>query len=76
MRSCYRFLASVVSILLMSSAGPVPSRADVIYEDFSSTAGRDPAHTTAWWDTVSGQLKLFPFQPSLVATYDTPGEAY
>jgi hypothetical protein len=44
-------------------------------EDFTTTQYKDSLITTAWWDTDAGELKLFPFVPALVGSYDTPGNA-
>ena len=44
-------------------------------EDFTTTQYKDVMNTTAWWDTVAGELKLFPFLPTLAGTCDTPGQA-
>jgi len=44
-------------------------------EDFTTTRYKDAAHTTAWWDTVAGELKLPPFVLTSVGAYDTPGYA-
>ena len=44
-------------------------------ENFTTTQYKDNLNTTAWWDTVSGELKLFPFVPTLAGNYDTPGTA-
>jgi hypothetical protein len=43
-------------------------------EGFTTTQYKDVLNTTAWWDTVAGELKLFPL-PKLAGTYDTPGYA-
>ena len=43
-------------------------------EDFTSTAFRDAAATTAHWDTSGGAVSLL--GPSLVGSYDTAGHAY
>jgi hypothetical protein len=45
-------------------------------EDFSRTRYKDALHTTALWDTVAAKLKLYPFVPTIVGTYNTPGTAY
>ncbi len=45
-------------------------------EDFSTTQYRDGELTTAWWDTVAGELKLFPVSITLQGVYDSPGSAY
>ncbi|UCG52213.1 MAG: Ig-like domain-containing protein [Candidatus Latescibacterota bacterium] len=44
-------------------------------EDFLSTLYKDGINTTAFWDTLSGELKLFPFVMTLAGSYDTPGMA-
>jgi hypothetical protein len=49
--------------------------AQSIVEEFTTTQYRDPLNTTAWWDTITGELKLHPFQPTLLGSYDTPGAA-
>ena len=44
-------------------------------EDFSTTQYQDTLNTTAWWDTVGGEIKLFPFELTLAGSYDTLGSA-
>jgi hypothetical protein len=44
-------------------------------EDFMTTQYMDALYTTAWWDTVSGELGFVPFTPTLAGSCDTPGEA-
>lgn len=44
-------------------------------EEFDNTAFKDAVNTTADWNTAAGKLKLFPFQPTLLGSYDTPGFA-
>jgi hypothetical protein len=44
-------------------------------EDFTSKAYCDTFNTTAVWDTVSGEIKLPPFEITLAGSYDTPGYA-
>ena len=56
--------------LSVGSAG-----ADPYVEDFTSTAYKDPVNTTADWNTAAGELKLPPFELSLLGAYDTPGLA-
>jgi len=43
-------------------------------EDFTTTTYKDEVNTTADWNTADGELKLFPFEPSLVGSYDTGSE--
>jgi len=45
-------------------------------EDFSTTQYKDTLNTTAWWDTVAGEIKLHPFELTLAGSYDTPGYAF
>ena len=44
-------------------------------EDFKTTTYNDALNTTANWDTVAGELKLFPFVPTLPGSCDTPDDA-
>jgi len=44
-------------------------------EDFTSKLYCDTPNTTAWWDTINGELKLPPFELTLAGSYDTPGYA-
>jgi hypothetical protein len=58
---------------------PLQLRADITYqhiEHFTTTQYRDPVHTTAWWDTLAGQIKLYPLALALTGAVDTPGSAY
>lgn len=53
----------------------VPALGGSLTEDFTTTNFMDPVHTTALWDTVSGELRLPPFELTSVGSCDTPGEA-
>lgn len=44
-------------------------------ETFATTAYRDAAATTAWWDTGTGRLTLGATEPVLLGAIDTPGTA-
>jgi len=44
-------------------------------EDFLTTAYRDADLTTAWWDTLSGEIKLFAGEIGLTGIWDTTGSA-
>jgi hypothetical protein len=44
-------------------------------ENFTTTTYKDAVHTTADWNTGAGKLQMFPFAPSVVGSYDTPGGA-
>jgi hypothetical protein len=45
-------------------------------ESFSTTQYMDPANTTAWWDTVRGELGLLTFDPVHVGNYGMSGGTY
>ncbi|MCP3985539.1 MAG: hypothetical protein GY723_14205, partial [bacterium] len=45
-------------------------------EDFTTTTYEDTLSTSADWNTTDGELKLFPFVPTLAGSYDTPGQAW
>jgi hypothetical protein len=65
-------IAAALSIAVLS----VPAAVQYNYtEDFSTTVYKDSYYTTALWDTVSGELKLPPFQLTYIEYYDTPGDA-
>ncbi|MCU0638774.1 MAG: hypothetical protein MUF59_02750 [Candidatus Krumholzibacteria bacterium] len=66
--------AAAISAILL--AAPAVSFAGYGYvEDFSTTLYRDQANTSAWWDTIAGEVKLFPFASSIIGAFDTPGNA-
>jgi len=66
--------AYLLYVLLATGAPAV--LAGTYVEDFGSLGYCDPARTVAWWDTVAGEIKLYPIEPSLVGTCQTPGAAY
>lgn len=48
----------------------------IYHEDFSTKEFCDQAHTEALWDTVAGELQLYPFEITLRGSINTPGTAY
>lgn len=74
MRSNYFYL--IVALLFLAVV-PLSSKATVnqYTDDFTTTQYKDGLQTTAWWDTVAGELKLHPFEITLVGSYDTPENA-
>ena len=64
-------LVALILIVPMSKAAP-----QTYIEDFTTTEYKDALHTTALWDTVSGELKLFSFELTRVGGHDTPGYAW
>jgi len=67
-------LLPVLLVVLFSTAADATVHRYM--EDFSTTQYKDTLNTTAWWDTVTGELKLWPFELTLAGSYDTPGSAY
>jgi hypothetical protein len=57
-------------------AGAVNGGNQIYIEDFTTTQYKDALNTTAWWDTAAGELKLFPFVPTLAGSCDTPDYAF
>ncbi len=64
------FSAVCLPLLFVIVSVPV-TYADEFIENFTSTQYRDVMFTSAWWDTVAGELKCQQFNPTLVATYAT-----
>ena len=52
--SAIAFLAIIISAL------PALAIGNSYIEDFTTTQYKDTLNTTAWWDTVAGELRLFP----------------
>ena len=67
-------LAAVTTFLAILLLSAIPGRAieRKYIEDFRTTQYKDVLNTTARWDTVAGELKLFPFVPTLLGTCNTP----
>ncbi len=59
----------VLSAVLSSSSG---AAVHSFSEDFSTKLYCDSLNTTAWWDTVAGEVKLYPFELTLEGSYNTP----
>jgi hypothetical protein len=76
MSKCARHIG-VHSILLIVALLSFQAKAEQYsyVESFSTMQHCDKTHTTAWWDTIAGEVKLQPFAPSLLGTCDTPGNA-
>ncbi len=71
----YRLSCALIALLL--TLVPPSAQAQQSYtEDFTTTTYKDAVNNTADWNTADGELKLFPFEPTLVGTYDTPYEAH
>ena len=71
----------IVLLALATGFGILPSRrtsAEIVtfQEDFSSWQFRDESLTTADWDTLGGQLRLFPVGLDSLGTATVPGTAY
>ncbi|MCP4229327.1 MAG: hypothetical protein GY771_04160, partial [bacterium] len=66
-------IMTIIQILLAMWATGSQAAAYSYTEDFSTTDARWGFLTTADWNTTDGELKLFPFAPSLVGSYNTSG---
>ncbi len=65
----------VVSVSLMSHL-PVLAQNHQYFEDFFATQHRDILATTAWWDTLAGEIRLYEFEGmTLISSNDTPDYA-
>ncbi len=62
-------------VLIVLVCAISPAAAGNYVEDFSTTVHKDSLNTTADWNTTTGELKLFPFVPTLTGSYDTPSAA-
>jgi len=71
-----RLAALACVCLLTLSAGVARAIIHQFAESFTATTYKDAVNTTADWNTAAGELKLFPFVPSLTGTYNTPGLVY
>jgi hypothetical protein len=71
---CSVFLGFAIALVLW--AGASNGVVNRYVEDFTTTQYKDTLNTTAWWDTVAGELKLPPFELTLTGSYDTPGYAH
>jgi hypothetical protein len=74
-RVCLVAAAIVLAILLFSAPSGLAIEHNFI-EDFWMSVLKDPVHTTAWWDTEAQELKLYPFVPTIMGTYNTSGNAW
>lgn len=61
--------------LLCLIASPSRSGVRSFTEDFSTFLFRDAVYTTADWDTAAGEIKLFPFTPSIIGNSSGWGDA-
>ncbi|MCK4681189.1 hypothetical protein KAT82_08675, partial [bacterium] len=73
MRSLVRSIP-LISILLFALLSAAPSEATVneYVEDFTTKLYCDTFNTTADWDTLAGEIKLFVFEITLIGSCDTP----
>jgi hypothetical protein len=65
----------ITLLVLLFCIAPFSAFAGTYTEDFTTTAFKDSLNTTADWNTVAGELGLFPFSPATVGSVDTPGNA-
>jgi hypothetical protein len=75
---CHRcsFPIVALSVFIFAFSPPLAQAiTNSYFENFSTTTYKDAVHTTADWNTAAGKLQLFPFVPTLLGSYDTPGLA-
>lgn len=68
-------LAALALSLVLQPGSSAWGASQHYLENFTTSLHKDAATTTAWWDTVSASVGLFPFEPEIVGTCDTPGIA-
>lgn len=68
-------LGRLIPALLLALSS-TPSNAGSFTESFTTTALRDPAQTTAHWDTAAGKLRLHSYTPTFRGSHDTPYLAF
>lgn len=64
----------ITFLFLLLSVGHSQAATNRYVEDFSTTQYLDAARTTAWWNTTSGDLELFPFSMQGVGSYPASGD--
>jgi hypothetical protein len=74
-RRVIAFSAVLGLTLLTFAASSVPGSDNSYVEDFTSKEFCDTSATTAWWDTTTGELKLYPFELAHVGSIQTAGQA-
>jgi hypothetical protein len=74
MKNHKQLLAVLVCVAVFCAAGAAYAQPSYT-EDFTTTAYKDAVNTTADWNTVDAELKLFSF-PMFLGSYDTPHQAW
>ncbi len=72
----YGLLILIAVVILAFPVRGTTQESGSFMEDFLSTVYKDELGTTAYWDTLHGELKLFPFELTLAGGYDTPDVSY
>src|SRR5438552_3250638 len=75
-RECPAPAVAFAALLLIIGATPAQAIPNSRIEEFDNTIFKDAVNTTADWNTAAGKLQIFPFRPTLLGSYDTPGNAY
>lgn len=68
--------AALAAISVLVSTQPLFATTNSYTENFTTTANRNAANTTADWNTALGQVSLVPWNISIAKTLATPGEAW
>ena len=69
MRTNIRCILCAAVAVLAITAGMSHGQVNSLTEEFTTTVYKDGVNTTADWNTGDGELKLFPFTPTLVGNY-------
>ena len=73
--SANHLLSLIVFVAILAAPFRSAHAVNTYVEDFTTTAFKDGANTTADWDTAAGELKLPLFVYTLAGSVDTPDAA-
>jgi len=69
-------VAAIAALFFVLLTQPSLATTTSYSESFTTTAKKYTSNTTADWDTTLGQVSLFPWDRSVVATFATAGDAW
>ncbi len=72
----HRIRTALCLVLLAVALLPAEGTVHQYIEDFTTTAYCDTSATDADWNTVAGEVRLFPFELTPAGSCDTPGACY
>jgi hypothetical protein len=65
-------MVRTLAVMSLVAFNILPATAGNYQESFSTKEACDTLNTTAWWDTIAGEVKLAPFGMTLAGSCDTP----